>query len=74
MGFWNTIGKIGKGALNLLEGMADKAAEMKIKAQVMQEEVMVHKSNGELKKIASSSSDIKGYAARLELKDRGLLK
>jgi len=73
MGFWNTLSKIGKGTLNLVEGMADKAAEMKIKAQVIQAETMVHKSDNELKKIATSSN-VKGYAARLELKDRGLLK
>jgi len=73
MALWDTIVKIGKGAFSLVEGMADKASEMKIKAQVMQEEEMVDKSNKELKKIASSSSGVRGYAARLELKARGLL-
>ena len=73
MGFFDIAKKVAKGAVDVAGAVADKAAETKLKAEKMQQDTMIHKSDSELKDIASSSSSVKGYAARLELKDRGLL-
>ncbi len=72
MGLFDTLTKVAKGATNIAGSMADKAAEIRIKAKKMQEEEMVNKSESELKKYATSSG-VRAYAARLELKDRGLV-
>ena len=73
MGFFDITKKIAKGAIDALGVVADKATETKLKAEKMQQDTMIYKNDNELKEIASSSSSVKGYAARLELKDRGLL-
>lgn len=70
MEFFNAVKKVTKGAVDILGSVADKAAEQKAKAEKRQREVMVHKSNDELKEI-SSKSGIDGMAARMELKKRG---
>ncbi|MFK5976533.1 MAG: hypothetical protein QM493_08505 [Sulfurovum sp.] len=72
MGFFDTLTKVAKGAANVAGSMADKSAEIKIKAKKMQEEEMVNKSENELKKYATGSG-VRAYAARLELRDRGLV-
>ena len=71
MGFFDIAKKVAKGAVDVAGAVADKAAEMKAKAEKRQQEVMVHKSDSELKKIASDGG-INGMAARMELKDRRL--
>jgi len=55
----------------IFRGIIDKAAEQKAKAEKKQREVMVHKSDSELKDLASESG-INGMAARMELKKRGV--
>ena len=64
MGFFDTAKKA-------IKVVADKAAEMKAKAKKRQQEVMVNKSDSELKRIASKSG-IDGMAAKMELRARGL--
>ncbi|MDD3834504.1 MAG: hypothetical protein PHS42_03425 [Sulfurimonas sp.] len=71
MEFFNVVKKVTKGAVNILASVADKAAEQKAKAEKKQREVMVHKSDSELKDLASESG-INGMAARMELKKRGV--
>ena len=71
MGFFDIAKKVAKGTVDVIGAVADKAAEMKAKAKKRQEEVMVDKSDDELKKL-SSDSGINGMAARMELKDREL--
>lgn len=72
MGFFDIAKKVAKGAVDIAGSMADKAAETKLKAEAMQQEIMVSKSDRELKDYATGSG-VKAYAARLELKDRGLV-
>jgi hypothetical protein len=71
MGFFDIAKKVAKGAVDVAGVVADKAAEMKAKAERRQQEVMVNKSDSELKRITSKGG-IDGMAARMELKDRGL--
>jgi len=71
MEFFNVVKKVTKGAVNILASVADKVAEQKAKAEKKQREVMVHKSDSELKDLASESG-INGMAARMELKKRGV--
>ena len=71
MEFFNVVKKVTKGAIDILSSVADKAAEQKAKAEKRQREVMIHKSDSELKDLASESG-INGMAARMELKKRGV--
>jgi len=72
MGFFDILKTVGKGTLAVLESTADKASELKLKAEEIQQKEMVHKNEKELKEYATRSG-ARAYAARLELKNRGLL-
>ena len=72
MGFFDILKTVGKGTLAILESTADKASELKLRAKEIQQKEMVHKNENELKKYAIGSG-ARAYAARLELKERGLL-
>ncbi|MGM0519701.1 MAG: hypothetical protein ACQERD_08685 [Campylobacterota bacterium] len=71
MEFFNVVKKVTKGAIDILSSVADKAAEQEAKAEKRQREVMIHKSDSELKDLASQSG-INGMSARMELKKRGV--
>jgi len=76
MDFFDVVKSVAKGVSKVGGAVLDKATEIKERAEKIQNEVMVYKSDAELEGIVSEkikASTIDRVAARMELKKRGIL-